>query len=555
MGFEDSRLSGLKPEEAVRLLEQEIADTNQEVIALTLELEKRLEELRGVEERYRRLVENAPDIIFRYEIYPRRICAFVNPRITAITGYSPGDFDADPDLCFKIAHPEDRPVVEAIFSGRGAVPDVGISTVRWIHKDGSVVWIEQHHVLIRDQAGRLVAIECIARDITDRKNLEERLLQSQKMEAIGRLAGGIAHDFNNLLTIINGYSGQALDMLGKNDPLHDEIEEIYRAGERAATLTKQLLAFSRRQVLEPRVLSLNLIVGDMERLLRRVMGEDVELSTELEPKLDSILADPGQIEQVIMNLAVNARDAMPSGGRLLVETSNVELDETYAREHGPVRPGSYVMLVVSDTGFGMDRETQAHIFEPFFTTKRQGKGTGLGLSTVFGIVQQSGGNIYVYSEPDRGTTFKIYFPRVAAGPQSVERRPAKAAGGSETVLVVEDEAGVRKLIHSVLKQAGYLVLEAGNGREALLLIETHPGAIHLIITDIVMPEMSGKELADRLRTVRPEAKLLFISGYTASAVARDRALEPDAAFLQKPFTPGALVAKVREVLDARPKAA
>jgi len=547
-GSPASPLSPRNPDETVRLLEQELADTNREVLALTLELDQRIEELHAAEQRYRRLAENAPDVIFRYELYPRRVCSFVNPRVTALAGYSPEEYYADPDLAFKVVHPEDRPMLDAAFLGDG--PEVSMSTLRWAHRNGAVIWIEQHHVLVRDQGGRLVAIEFIARDITGRKHLEAQFLQAQKMEAIGRLAGGVAHDFNNLLTVINGYSSQALDALSPSEPLRQDIEEINKAGERAATLTRQLLAFSRRQMLTTRVLDLNVIVLDMDRMLRRVLREDVELVTALEPALDAVHADPGQIEQVIMNLAVNARDAMPAGGRLLIETGNVELDDAYARQDRVMVPGRYVMLAVSDTGCGMDEETQANIFEPFFTTKPQGEGTGLGLSTVFGIVKQSGGNIWVYSEPGKGTSFKIYFPRVALRPESVGRRLAtKPAAGSETVLVVEDEDGVRKLIRSVLKRAGYTVLEARGGGEALLLCQSHWSTIHLLLTDLVMPQMGGRELAKRIAALRPEIKLLFMSGYTDNAIVQQGVLDRETPFLQKPFTPAALAGKVRETLD------
>jgi two-component system cell cycle sensor histidine kinase/response regulator CckA len=425
-----------------------------------------------------------------------------------------------------------------------------MSTLRWVHKNGTVAWIEQRHALVRDPLGRPAAIECIARDITERKQLEAQLQQAQKMEAIGRLAGGVAHDFNNLLTVIMGYSAQALATLAASDPLHEEILEIHHASERAASLTRQLLTFSRRQALTPCVLNLNNIVADMDRMLRRLLGEDVEVATALDPGLDSIRADPGQMEQVLLNLAVNARDAMPDGGKLLLETANIELDEAYAHLHFAVAPGAYAILAVSDTGCGMDPETQAHIFEPFFTTKAPGEGTGLGLSTVFGIVQQSGGNVGVYSEPGKGTTFKIYFPSVAARAERVEARLAAGpAAGSETVLVVEDEDAVRKLIRSVLTRAGYIVLEASDGAEALELCRSYAGPIQLVISDLVMPQMSGSELADQLAARRPDIRLLLMSGYTAASVVKQRALDPQTSFLQKPFTPAALAEKVRETLD------
>jgi len=539
------------PDDMIRLLEQELADTNREVLALTLELDKRVEELRAAEQRYRRLAENAPDVILRYELHPKRGYTFVNPRVTDLIGYTPEEYYANPDLgSQKVVHPDDRPLIEEVLQGRGS--EVGTHTLRWVSKSGQILWIEQHYVLVRDSHGRLVAIECIARDITSRKRLEEQFLQSQKMEAIGRLAGGVAHDFNNLLTVINGYSEQALIELSESHPLHEDITEIRNAGERAASLTRQLLAFSRRQMLQPEVLDLNVIVADMERMLRRLLGEDVVLSTVPQSGLDFVYADRGQIEQVIMNLVVNARDAMPKGGRLTIETCNVALSSEYPGLRHEIVPGDYVMLAVSDTGMGMDQATQARIFEPFFTTKSHG--TGLGLSTVFGIVQQSGGTVWVYSEPGKGTTFKIYFPKAAESRQATtDRRTMRMRTGSETILLVEDEDGVRKLIHSVLEAAGYTVLEARNGADALALCEIHPYPIHLMVTDMVMPNMSGRDLANRLAAVRPEIKLLFMSGYTDHAMVEHWSFDPETGFLQKPFSPSALTNKVREVLDSRPK--
>jgi len=381
---------------------------------------------------------------------------------------------------------------------------------------------------------------------------QQQLLQVQKMEAIGRLAGGVAHDFNNLLTVLGGRSRLLLDRLRRDDPLRRDIELIQETADRAATLTQQLLAFSRKQVLAPKVLDLNAVVVNMDTMLRRLIGEDIDLVTVPGPALGRVKADPGQIEQVIMNLAINARDAMPRGGQLTIETANVELDEAYARRHVAVRPGPHVMLAVSDTGPGMDAETQARVFEPFFTTKEPGKGTGLGLATVYGIVKQSGGNIWVYSEPGRGTTFKIYLPRVEEAAEPVE--PAKALAGPprglETVLVVEDDEALRELAREILQSHGYTVLEARHGGEALPIGERHAGPIHLLVTDVVMPWMSGRELARRLMPAHPEMKVLYVSGYTENAVVHNGVLDPDTAFLQKPFTPDALARKVREVLDA-----
>jgi CheY-like chemotaxis protein len=371
------------------------------------------------------------------------------------------------------------------------------------------------------------------------------------MEAIGQLAGGIAHDFNNLLTIISGYSGLLLN--SRVDPsTKGQLKEIHKAGERAASLTRQLLAFSRKQVLAPKVLDLNATVMDTEKMLRRLIGEDVLLATALDPNLMPVKVDPGQIEQVIINLAVNARDAMRKGGKLTIDTANVELDETFTHLRPDVKPGRYVMLAVSDTGCGMTKEVEARIFEPFFTTKGPGKGTGLGLATVYGIIKQSGGNIYVYSEPDRGTTFKIYLPTVEeqASPDQSVYGMNVAAFGDETILLVEDEDGVREIARLALEAHGYKVLEASRGQEAIRLCTTHQGPIHLLVSDVVMPEMGGREVAERLGALNAGIKMLYLSGYTDDAVVRHGVLEAQAAFLQKPFTPVALATKVREVLDA-----
>ncbi len=404
---------------------------------------------------------------------------------------------------------------------------------------------------LRDSAGGLRGCVVVMGDVTERRKLEEQFRQAQKMEAVGRLAGGIAHDFNNLLTIITGYSQLLLERLKSDDAQCGPVNEIKHAADRAAALTRQLLAFSRRQVLAPQVLDLNHVVANMDKMLRRLIGEDIELVTVCKEGLGRVKADPGQLEQVIMNLAVNSRDAMPRGGKLTIETANVELGEAYVRNHAAVNPGRYVMLAVSDTGHGMDAETQARIFEPFFTTKEQGKGTGLGLATVYGIVKQSGGNIWVYSEPGRGATFKIYFPRAEEVAKFVEPPPTRdsAPRGSETILLVEDEDAVRSLVRALLEPNGYKVLEARQAVEALSICERHKEPIHLLLTDVVMPTMSGRVLAARLAPVRPEMKVLFMSGYTDGAIVNHGVLEAGTAFLQKPFTPDSLGRKVREVLD------
>ncbi|MFB3923638.1 MAG: CHASE3 domain-containing protein [Terriglobia bacterium] len=418
-----------------------------------------------------------------------------------------------------------------------------------VRRDQTKRWMIARGEAERDATGRVTRLLGTVQDVTERRNLEEQYRQAQKMESIGRMAGGIAHDFNNLLTIINGYGQLMLERLAADDPLRTSVEAVCMAGERAASLTRQLLAFSRQQILSPRVLDLNELVAGIKKMLGRVIGEDIDLVARLDPKLGRVKADPGQIEQVIMNLVVNARDAMPKGGKLTIQTGNAELDNSYVRSHSTVVPGRYVMLAISDTGVGMDAGIQARIFEPFFTTKERGKGTGLGLATVYGIVKQSGGHIWVYSEPDRGTSFKVYLPCFDEVPAEGAEVRAQLPRGSETVLVVEDEEGVRMLIRSVLESNGYRVLEAEGAAKALELGERSNGKIHLVLTDVVMPEMGGSELAERLARLHPETKVLFMSGYTDDAIVRHGVLKSELAFLEKPFTPEALVRKVREVLD------
>ena len=386
------------------------------------------------------------------------------------------------------------------------------------------------------------------------RNTEKQLLQSQKLEAVGRLAGGISHDFNNLLTVILGYSDITLRQLGEDHPLRRNLEEIVRASERAAALTRQLLAFSRKQVMQPKVFDVNTVVTELEKMLRRMIGEDIELRVGLQSDLGNIKADPVQLEQVIMNLVVNARDAMPKGGKLSIETTNIYLDESYARDHVSVEPGHYVMLAISDTGVGMDAETRQRIFEPFFTTKAPGKGTGLGLSMVYGIVRQSGGNIWVYSEEGTGTTFKIYFPRVTDNAEEYKRAATtiQVPKGSETILLVEDADWVRKLARQVLEGAGYRVLEA-NSADAAIQMTNNGTKIDLLLTDVVMPGMSGNDMSRRVLVRRPNLPVLYMSGYTDDAIVQHGVLEPGINFIQKPFSPDALALKVREVLDSKPQ--
>ncbi len=503
--------------------------------------------LRESEERYRTLVEGVRDIIFA--LSPEGTIASLNPAFETITGWRREEWVGQPFE--RLVHPEDLPLALELLGRvvRGELRPASQFRVRTAKGDfrvGEFSATPQLH------EGRLVGILGIGRDVTERVQLEQQLRQAQKMEAVGRLAGGIAHDFNNILTAITGYADLLLEDLGATDPRRQDADEIHKAADRAAGLTRQLLAFSRQQVLQPTVLEVNKLVSDVEKMLRRLLGEDVELSTRLAPTTGRVKADPGQLEQVIMNLAVNARDAMPNGGKLTLETGNVDLDEAYASDHYPARAGPFVLLAVSDTGTGMSEETQAHMFEPFFTTKEKGKGTGLGLATVYGIIKQSGGFIWVYSEVGHGTTFKLYLPRVqelAERGSEPAQAPARPARGTETVLVVEDEAPVRSVARQVLERHGYTVLEAPTAEAALDIATRYSGTIHLLLTDVVMPGLNGRELASRLADLRPDARVIFMSGYTDDAVTPHGVLEPGSAYVQKPFTPDAIARRVREVLD------
>jgi signal transduction histidine kinase/ActR/RegA family two-component response regulator len=426
--------------------------------------------------------------------------------------------------------------------------------VRWKRKDASAITVRLSGRVVNNPEETAEVVEIIAEDITERRVLENQFRQAQKMEAVGRLAGGVAHDFNNLLMVISGYAEVLLEQTRKGNPLYPKIEAIHQAADRATNLTHQLLAFSRKQLLELKVVDLNIIIEDMERLLRPLIGENIELQTHLAPDLGRTRADAGQIEQVLMNLVVNSKDAMPQGGKITIQTANVRLDnEDRRREYTYIQPGSYVVLSVTDTGEGMDKETQLRIFEPFFTTKEKGKGTGLGLSTVYGIIKQSRGYVLVESELQQGTTFRIYLPRVedALEPTGAASAARTHAGGSETVLLVEDEESVRQLVRETLESKGYKVLEAENGEAALQIVATHSGKIDMLITDVVMPGMSGRELSARLCASCPQTKVLYLSGYTEDAIVHEGVVDPDTAFLQKPFTLQMLSRKVREVLGER----
>jgi len=508
------------------------------------ELQQRLADL----ERFRALLDQSNDAIFLLEVPSGRFID-VNDFTGRHLHYSPEEISRM--SMFDLVESAAAARLKTIFSagqtgGRGQ--ETITTSLRSLEGDEIPVEMTVRPVLFADT---LYAV-AVAREITERKQLEAQLMQAQKMEAVARLAGGVAHDFNNLLTAILGNGETLLRDLPEDDPRRLYAEEIIETAERASTLVRELLAFGRKQITRPRIINLNELISGMEKMLRHMLGEDLDLILLLDPALAAVKVDPGQIDQVIMNLAVNARDAMPQGGLLTVETENVLLDEAYARDHLEVVPGPYVMLVVSDTGIGMDAATQAHIFEPFFTTKEPSKGSGLGLSTVFGIVKQSAGHIWFNSEPRRGTTFKIFLPRVEedAMPLHPEARPAASLQGTETILVVEDDERLRRMICRTLHTHGYMVLEARHGSEAILVCGRHLGPIHLVLTDVVMPGMSGPELMERLAPLGRKMKVLFMSGYTEDTAILQNLMSAGAPFLEKPFKSIALAQKVRQVLDS-----
>ncbi len=511
------------------------------------------EALKESERRYRSLFDGMPIGLYRTTTTGKIIDA--NPALIEMLGYLDWESLSKVKVADTYIDPEERKSWQTLMSQEGIVRNF---QKQLRQRDGAAIWVEENARAICDAEGRVLFYEGSFQEIMERKRaeeemtaLQEQLRQSQKMEAIGQLAGGIAHDFNNLLTIIKGYSQLSLIDLKESDPLRENIEEVKRATDRASDLIRQLLAFSRRQLMEMKVLDLNILLQNVDKMLHRVIGEDIELLAVLAHDLGSVKVDPGQIEQVVLNLAVNARDAMPSGGKLTIETANVELDEAYARRHIAVTPGRYVMLAVSDTGMGMTPEIRDRVFEPFFTTKEKGKGTGLGLSTVYGIVKQSGGNIWVYSESGKGTTFKIYFPKVDEPLEEIKEKAVKEElpRGSETVLVVEDEEEVRKVAARILRGQGYKVLEASNGADTLMICKEQKEPIHLILTDIVMPQMSGCELAKCISSIHPEIKVLYMSGYTDNAITHNGILEEGIKYIKKPFEIEGLARKVREVLD------
>jgi two-component system cell cycle sensor histidine kinase/response regulator CckA len=505
-------------------------------------------------ELFRLIGESAADMIAVVDMNGRRL--YNSPSYQRVLGYSPEELEET--TSFEQIHPDDRPLVtkaaqEARRTGSGRKLEY-----RFRHKDGTWRILESMASVIRNAAGEPAKMIIVNRDITERRQAEKelremQLRQTQKMEALGRLSGGVAHDFNNLLGVIIGYA-EVLEVPNNEEEMRLKgVREIKKAGERAASLTRQLLAFSRQQVLEPKVLDLNAVVVDIEKMLRRVIGEDIELITTLDTSLGRVLADQGQVEQVIMNLAANARDAMPSGGKLTIETANAELDEVSVLQAPEVRPGRYVLLSVSDSGVGMDAETQAHIFEPFYTTKERGRGTGLGLATVYGIVKQSNGHIWVHSEPAKGTHFKVYLPLVEGQVQttSPEVSQPQWAQNGETILVVEDEESLRSVTRDLLVQIGYNVIEANSGAQGLEIARQHHGPIHLLLSDVVMPGMNGPALARDLAELHPETKILYMSGYAGHTIDQHGVLESRVLLLEKPYTRDALTRKVRAALNAQ----
>ncbi len=538
--------------ELEKQVEQRTAELRRANESLRAEISQRQRtqaELLEWKNRYEAAVQASGHVL--YDWNPAANTVTYGGNVEKILGYTGAELRGGMPLWISLIHPDDRAAFQRALERSCHTLEPFHFEYRVRKKDGSYLFVKDDGYFFLHQAGGAACLVGFVVDITQQRALEEQLRQAQKMEAIGRLAGGVAHDFNNLLTVINGYSTLLSGRLARTDPLHEPIEEIRKAGERAAGLVRQLLAFSRKQILQPIILDLNAVMADMERMLARLIGTNIELVTRPDPALGPVKADIGQIEQVILNLAVNARDAMPQGGRLTLETRNVELRVGDPAASSEVPPGPYALLAVTDTGCGMDADVRAHLFEPFFTTKELGQGTGLGLASVYGIVKQSGGHIEVDSVPGGGTTFRIYLPRSRVAVPIHRSLPgiSVARQGKETVLLVEDDEGVRALARLILQTNGYRVLEARSGPEALELNNAHAGAIDLLVTDLAMPQMSGSELAEQLLPIRRRLKVLYMSGYAQEVQDRKHGQADHIGFLQKPFTPAALARKVREMLD------
>jgi PAS domain S-box-containing protein len=527
------------------------------LVALAIERDRDKTQLRAAEDRYRTLVERLPAITYIAELGADGPWHYVSPQIESILGFSPAEFLSDPMNWLNHIHSEDRGIAIAAEKLFQETQELFQAEYRMFARDGRVIWFRDEGVMLRAAAGdHRLLMQGVLYDITEHKRLEEQLRHSQKLEAVGQLAGGVAHDFNNLLMVIQAHNERLRGQLAPADPAHKDAIGIDRAVARATALTQQLLAFSRRQVLQLKALDLNTVLTEVAKMLDRLIPANIELKVSPAASPSCIKADPGQMEQVILNLVVNARDAMSQGGRLIIETRNAELHETFAGSHSRIPPGKYIVLTVNDTGIGMHSEIQAHIFEPFFTTKKPGKGTGLGLAIVYGVVKQTGGWITASSEPEHGSTFDIYFPQAAAE-EAIEQGTAKRvsktrispARGNETILLVEDQDGIRDLVHEFLTKNGYTVLHAADGNEALRLADDYKHPIHLLLTDVVMPNVGGRELANRLAQPRPKMKVLFMSGYPDHATWSSELVDNTAAVLQKPFPLETLTRKIRTLLD------
>ncbi len=520
-------------------------------------------EIQTQRQRLNAIIANIPGVVWEAGVNSQasdRFVNFVSDYVEKMIGYTPAEWMSEPDFWLKIMHPEDRQHTELEVQSVIEKSGKGVQQYRWIAKDGGIVWVETQMIIATDENGKPFSLRGISIDVSERKAIEEalqkseeQLRQSQKLESVGRLAGGIAHDFNNMLTAINGYSDLILRELGDDDSLRNKVLEIKKAGERSAALTHQLLAFSRRQVLQPKLLDLNKSVREMSQLLHRLIGEDIQLNIALSSHPSCVEADPGQLSQVIMNLVVNARDAMPQGGDLIVKTEKVRFEKEPVAQFAPQHTGDFVMLSVIDTGIGIEDKIFEQIFEPFFTTKQVGVGTGLGLSTVYGIVKQSGGYIWVNSAVGKGAEFKVYLPYVEekAAAKKERKAPEQFPYGTETILLVEDEEMVRSLTRRILEVCGYTVIEARNGIEAMKFCEDAACHIDLLMTDVVMPQMSGRELSEKMSALRPQTRTLFTSGYMNDRTMRLGVSEDAVNFIQKPFAPDVLARKIREMLDGK----